>query len=132
MRLGRQTVALEALGVDRARDHAGAGVTTVALAYLVVAAVHARCALGGGMLACRSLGMADPWPLLTAELVDPRPARAAYPRARSSWWRMYAWGIADATSSPVASAPKPDAAPSPAARPRAWCRARCGWSRSSW
>ena len=64
--------------------------------------------IAGGVLVCRSLGMADPWPLLTAELVDPRPERAEYTaRAFFLVW-MYAWGIA---SDVVAkgSAPKPDA-----------------------
>lgn len=108
MGLGRQTVALEALGVDQRAYLWAPAWTTVALAYLVVAAVFALGMIGGGMLVCRALGMADPWPLLTAELVDPRPERAAYTaRAFFLVW-MYAWGIA---SDVVAkgSAPKPDA-----------------------
>jgi ABC-type transporter Mla maintaining outer membrane lipid asymmetry ATPase subunit MlaF/ABC-type transporter Mla maintaining outer membrane lipid asymmetry permease subunit MlaE len=108
MGLGRQTVALEALGVNQRAYLWAPAFTTVALAYLVVAAVFALGMIGGGMLVCRSLGMSDPWPLLTAELVDPRPERAEYTaRAFFLVW-MYAWGIA---SDVVAkgSAPKPDA-----------------------
>ncbi len=108
MGLGRQTVALEALGVDQRAYLWAPAWTTVALAYLVVASVFALGMIGGGMLVCRSLGMSDPWPLLTAELVDPRPERAKYTaRAIFLVW-MYAWGIA---SDVVAkgSAPKPDA-----------------------
>ncbi len=108
MGLGRQTVALEALGVNQRAYLWAPAWTTVALAYLCVAAVFALGTIAGGMLVCRSLGMSDPWPLLTAEIVDPRPERAAYTaRACFLVW-MYAWGIA---SDVVAkgSAPKPDA-----------------------
>lgn len=108
MGLGRQTLALEALGVD-ARAYLWAPAwATVALAYLAVAALFAFGMIAGGVIVCSSLGMSDPWALLSAELLDPRPERAEYTaRAIFLVW-MYAWGIA---SDVVAkgSAPKPDA-----------------------
>ena len=108
MGLGRQTIALEALGVDQRAYLWAPAWTTVALAYLVVAGVFALGMIAGGVLVCRSLGMSEPWELLTAELIAPRPERAKYTaRAIFLVW-MYGWGIA---SDVVAkgSAPKPDA-----------------------
>ncbi len=108
MGLGRQTLALEALGVNQRAYLWAPAWTTVAISYLLVSVIFALGMVAGGMLVCRSLGMSEPWPLLTAELFDPRPERAEYTaRAYFLVW-MYGWGIA---SDVVAkgSAPKPDA-----------------------
>ena len=108
MGLTKQTLALDALGVDRrsylwAPAWLAAGVT-----YLVVAALFALGMIGGGLLVCRSYGVPHAWQLLTADFLDPRPERVRYAlRAGFLVW-MYAWGIA---SDVVAKggAPKPEA-----------------------
>lgn len=108
MGLGRQTLALEALGIDQKAYLWAPAWAALGLAYLAIAAVFALGMILGGYLVCRGLGMPDAWALLTAELVDPRPERAAYSaRAGFLVW-MYAWGIA---SDVVAkgTAPKADA-----------------------
>ena len=108
MGLGRQTLALEALGVDPRAYLWAPAWATLGLAYLAVAAVFALGMIAGGVLVCRGLGVDGGWELLTAELIDPRPERARYTaRAAFLVW-MYGWGIA---SDVVAkgSAAKPDA-----------------------
>lgn len=108
MGLTKQTLALDALGVDHRRYLLAPAWLTVALAYLAVAALFAFGMLCGGLLVCESLGVEDAWPLLTGDLLDPRPERAVYTwRAVFLVW-MYAWGIA---SDVVAKggAPKPEA-----------------------
>lgn len=108
MGLTKQTLALDALGVDHRRYLLAPAWLTVALAYLAVAALFALGMLCGGLLVCQSLGVEDAWPLLTGDLLDPRPERAVYTwRAAFLVW-MYAWGIA---SDVVAKggAPKPEA-----------------------
>ncbi len=108
MGLTKQTLALDALGVDHRRYLLAPAWLTVALAYLAVAALFALGMLCGGWLVCESLGVEDAWPLLTGDLLDPRPERAVYTwRAAFLIW-MYAWGIA---SDVVAKggAPKPEA-----------------------
>lgn len=108
MGLGRQTVALEALGIDQKAYLWAPAWMTLGLAYLAVAAVFALGMITGGWLVCRELGVPDAWALLTADLVEPRPERTVYTgRAALLVW-LYAWGIA---SDVVAkgSAAKPDA-----------------------
>jgi len=108
MGLGRQTLALEALGVNPRAYLWAPAWATLGLAYLAVAAVFALGMIAGGVLVCRSLGVDGGWELLTAELIDPRPERAKYTaRAAFLVW-MYGWGVA---SDVVAkgSAAKPDA-----------------------
>lgn len=108
MGLGRQTLALEALGVDSKAYLWAPAWLTLGLAYLAVAALFALGMIAGGLLVCRGLGMHGGWDLLTAELVDPRPERARFTaRALLLVW-LYAWGIA-ADVVAKGSAPKPDA-----------------------
>lgn len=94
MGLTRQTLALEALGVDRRSYLWGPTWIALGLTYLAVAALFALGMIVGGLLVCRQLGVANPWELLTADLLDPRPERVRYAvRAAFLVW-MYAWGIA--------------------------------------
>jgi len=108
MGLTKQTLALDALGVDR-RSYLWAPAWLAAgLAYLAVAALFALGMIAGGLLVCRSYGVPHAWQLLTADFLDPRPERVRYAlRAGFLVW-MYAWGIA---SDVVAKggAPKPEA-----------------------
>lgn len=108
MNLTKQTLALDALGVDH-RGYLLAPVWLfVALAYLFVAALFALGMLAGGLVVCRSFGVEHAWQLLTGDLLDPRPERAVYAwRAAFLVW-IYGWGIA---SDVVAKggAPKPEA-----------------------
>ncbi len=108
MGLGRQTLALEALGVDSKAYLWAPAWLTLGLAYLAVAALFALGMVAGGLLVCRSLGMHGGWDLLTAEILDPRPERARFTaRAALLVW-LYAWGIA-ADVVAKGSAAKPDA-----------------------
>lgn len=110
MALGRQTLALEALGIDQKAYLWAPAWLALGLSYLVVASVFALGMIVGGYLVCRDLGMTDAWALLTAELVDPRPERAAYSaRAGFLVW-MYGWGIAaDVVAKGTATKPDADA-----------------------
>jgi energy-coupling factor transporter ATP-binding protein EcfA2 len=108
MNLTKQTLAMDALGVDHREYLLAPAWLFVALAYLVVAALFALGMLVGGVLVCRSFGVEHAWQLLTGDLFDPRPERAVYAwRAAFLVW-IYAWGIA---SDVVAKggAPKPEA-----------------------
>ena len=108
MNLTKQTLAMDALGVDHRGYLLAPAWLFVALAYLVVAALFALGMLVGGLLVCRSFGVEHAWQLLTGDLLDPRPERAVYAwRAGFLVW-IYAWGIA---SDVVAKggAPKPEA-----------------------
>mgnify|MGYP000019293177 FL=1 len=110
MALGRQTLALEALGIDQKAYLWAPAWLALGLAYLVIAALFALGMIVGGYLVCRSLGMPDAWALLTADLIDPRPERAIYAaRAGLLVW-MYAWGIAaDVVAKGTAAKPDADA-----------------------
>lgn len=108
MNLTKQTLALDALGVDHRGYLLAPAWLFVALAYLAVAGLFALGMLVGGLLVCRSFGVPHAWQLLTGDLLDPRPERAVYAwRAAFLVW-IYAWGIA---SDVVAKggAPKPEA-----------------------
>jgi ABC-type transporter Mla maintaining outer membrane lipid asymmetry permease subunit MlaE len=108
MGLTKQTLALDALGVDRRGYLWAPAWLACAACYLAVAAVFAAGMLAGGLLVCRGYGVPHAWELLTGDLVDPRPERVAYAwRAAFLVW-IYAWGIA---SDVVAKggAPKPEA-----------------------
>ena len=108
MGLTKQTLALDALGVDRKAYLWAPAWLACAVCYLVVAAVFALGMVAGGLLVCRSYGVEHAWQLLTGALVDPRPERVRYAaRAAFLAW-IYAWGIA---SDVVAKggAPKPEA-----------------------
>jgi ABC-type transporter Mla maintaining outer membrane lipid asymmetry ATPase subunit MlaF/ABC-type transporter Mla maintaining outer membrane lipid asymmetry permease subunit MlaE len=110
MGLTKQTLALDALGVDRRGYLWAPAWLATALAYLAVAALFALGMIAGGLLVCRSYGVADAWGLLTGDLLDPRPERLAYAlRAGFLVW-IYAWGIAsDVVAKGGAAKPEADA-----------------------
>jgi ABC-type transporter Mla maintaining outer membrane lipid asymmetry ATPase subunit MlaF/ABC-type transporter Mla maintaining outer membrane lipid asymmetry permease subunit MlaE len=108
MGLTKQTLALDALGVDRRSYLWAPAWLSAALCYLAVAALFALGMIAGGIFVCRSYGITNSWELLTGDLLDPRPERVRYAvRALFLVW-IYAWGIA---SDVVAKggAPKPEA-----------------------
>lgn len=108
MGLTKQTLALDALGVDRRAYLWAPAWLATAACYLAVAALFALGMIGGGLLVCRAYHVDGAWQLLTGDFVDPRPERLRYAvRAAFLVW-MYAWGIA---SDVVAKggAPKPEA-----------------------
>lgn len=108
MGLTKQTLALDALGVDRRAYLWAPAWLAAALSYLAVAAVFAAGMIVGGLLVYRSYDVPLAWEVLTGDLLDPRPERVQYTvRAAFLVW-IYAWGIA---SDVVAKggAPKPEA-----------------------
>ena len=108
LELGKQGLALEALGVRRRSYLWGPAWWALGLSYLAVAALFAAGMVVGGLLVCRQYGMADSLALLTGDILDPRPERFRYAvRAGFLVW-VYAWGLA---SDVVArgGAGKPDA-----------------------
>ncbi len=108
MGLGRQTLALEALGVDQKAYLWAPAWAALGLAYLAIASLFGLGMIVGGYLVCRDLGMTDAWALLTADVIDPRPERAIYTaRAAFLVW-MYGWGIASDVIAKGSSS-KPDA-----------------------
>ena len=108
MGLTKQTLALDALGVDRKAYLWAPAWLAAGVCYLAVAALFALGMIAGGLLVCRAYGVPHAWELLTGDLLDPRPERMPYAlRAGFLVW-IYAWGIA---SDVVAKggAPKPEA-----------------------
>ncbi|MBA3397887.1 MAG: ATP-binding cassette domain-containing protein [Deltaproteobacteria bacterium] len=108
MSLTKQTLALDALGVDRRAYLWAPAWLTVALSYFAVAALFALGMIAGGYAVCRAYDVPDAWALLTGDIFDPRPERARYlVRALFLVW-IYGWGIA---SDVVAKGggPKPEA-----------------------
>jgi thiamine transport system ATP-binding protein len=108
MGLTKQTLALDALGVDRRAYLWAPAWVIAAVSYLIVACVFALGMIAGGLLVCRAYHVPHAWQLLTGDLLDPRPERVRYAvRALFLAW-IYAWGIA---SDVVAKggAPKPEA-----------------------
>jgi len=94
MDLGKQTLALDALGVSRRSYLFGPAWFAVGACYLVVAALFAAGMVAGGLLLCRQYGMHGGLELLTGDLLDPRPERMRYAvRAGFLVW-IYAWGLA--------------------------------------
>jgi ABC-type transporter Mla maintaining outer membrane lipid asymmetry ATPase subunit MlaF/ABC-type transporter Mla maintaining outer membrane lipid asymmetry permease subunit MlaE len=110
MGLTKQTLALDALGVDRRAYLWAPAWLAAALCYLAVAALFALGMILGGLVVCRAYGVADAWPLLTGDLLDPRPERLPYTlRAGFLVW-IYAWGIAsDVIAKGGAAKPEADA-----------------------
>jgi ABC-type transporter Mla maintaining outer membrane lipid asymmetry ATPase subunit MlaF/ABC-type transporter Mla maintaining outer membrane lipid asymmetry permease subunit MlaE len=110
MGLTRQTLALDALGVDRRAYLWAPAWLAAALCYLAVAALFALGMIAGGLLVCRAHGVPDAWALLTGDLIDPRPERLPYAmRAGFLVW-IYAWGIAsDVVAKGGAAKPEADA-----------------------
>jgi ABC-type transporter Mla maintaining outer membrane lipid asymmetry permease subunit MlaE len=108
MGLTKQTLALDALGVDRRAYLWAPAWLAAALCYLAVAALFALGMIAGGLLVCRTYGVTDAWPLLTGDFLDPRPERLPYAlRAGFLVW-IYAWGIASDVVAKGGAA-KPDA-----------------------
>jgi ABC-type transporter Mla maintaining outer membrane lipid asymmetry ATPase subunit MlaF/ABC-type transporter Mla maintaining outer membrane lipid asymmetry permease subunit MlaE len=108
MGLTRQTLALDALGVDSKAYLWAPAWLACGLAYLATAVLFALGMIAGGLVVCAQYDVAGAWDLLTADLLDPRPERVRYAlRAAFLFW-IYAWGIA---SDVVAKggAPKPEA-----------------------
>jgi ABC-type transporter Mla maintaining outer membrane lipid asymmetry ATPase subunit MlaF/ABC-type transporter Mla maintaining outer membrane lipid asymmetry permease subunit MlaE len=108
MGLTKQTLALDALGVDRRAYLWAPAWLTAALSYFAVAALFALGMIAGGYLVCNAYDVPDPWALLTGDVFDPRPERSRYTlRALFLVW-IYGWGIA---SDVVAKGggPKPEA-----------------------
>ena len=108
LELGKQGLALEALGVSRRSYLWGPAWWALGTSYLAVAALFAAGMVAGGLLVCRQYGMDDSLALLTGDILDPRPERYRYAlRAGFLVW-VYAWGLA---SDVVArgGAGKPDA-----------------------
>ena len=94
MDLGKQTLALDALGVSRRSYLFGPTWFAIGACYVVVAALFAAGMVAGGLLLCRQYGMAGGLELLAGDLVDPRPERMRYAvRAGFLVW-VYAWGLA--------------------------------------
>ncbi len=110
MGLTKQTLALDALGVDRRAYLWAPAWLAAALCYLAVAALFALGMIAGGLLVCRAHGVVDAWALLTGDLLDPRPERVPYTmRAGFLVW-IYAWGIAsDVVAKGGAAKPEADA-----------------------
>ena len=110
MGLTKQTLALDALGVDRKAYLWAPAWLAAALAYLLVAAIFALGMIAGGLLVCRTYGLDHAWELLTGDLLDPRPERLRYAvRAAFLVW-IYAWGIAsDVVAKGGAAKPEADA-----------------------
>ena len=108
MGLTKQTLALDALGVDRKAYLWAPAWIAIAVCYLAVACLFALGMIAGGLLVCRSYGVPHAWELLTGDLFDPRPERIAYAlRAGFLVW-IYAWGIATDVVA-KGGAPKPEA-----------------------
>src|SRR5204862_85239 len=99
MGLTRQTLALDALGVDpRAYLWAPAWLA-LGLGFAVVAALFALGMILGGLLVCRQYDVPHAWELLTADVLDPRPERVrdgAGPGIhRVSWRTEHRGGFVD-------------------------------------
>jgi ABC-type transporter Mla maintaining outer membrane lipid asymmetry ATPase subunit MlaF/ABC-type transporter Mla maintaining outer membrane lipid asymmetry permease subunit MlaE len=110
MGLTKQTLALDALGVDRRSYLWAPAWLATAVCYLAVAGLFALGMVVGGLLVCRHYGIDQPWQLLTGDLLDPRPERVRYAvRAGFLVW-IYAWGIAsDVVAKGGAAKPEADA-----------------------
>jgi ABC-type transporter Mla maintaining outer membrane lipid asymmetry ATPase subunit MlaF/ABC-type transporter Mla maintaining outer membrane lipid asymmetry permease subunit MlaE len=110
MGLTKQTLALDALGIDPRSYLWAPAWLACGLTYLAVAALFALGMIGGGLLVCRSYGVPHAWELLTADVLDPRPERIRYAiRAAFLVW-IYAWGIAsDVVAKGGANKPEADA-----------------------
>jgi len=94
LELGKQGLALEALGVSRKTYLWGPAWWAVGLSYLAVAALFAAGMVTGGLLVCRQYDMTGSFALLTGDILDPRPERFRYAvRAAFLVW-VYAWGLA--------------------------------------
>lgn len=94
MRLSRQVAALEALGIDRRAYLWGPAFWTLVMSYAVVVSVFLLGLLGGGWLLCQVRAIPNGWTVLTRELFDPTPDRAAYVVRAEFLAFAYSFGIA--------------------------------------
>jgi hypothetical protein len=103
MSLTRQTTALEALGISKARYLWVPAWLGLAASYIVLAAVFCLGMLGGGLaylelrvpeLSAGPGGWRFAWELLTADIVDPPPERAVFRVRALGLSCVYALGIA--------------------------------------
>jgi ABC-type transporter Mla maintaining outer membrane lipid asymmetry ATPase subunit MlaF/ABC-type transporter Mla maintaining outer membrane lipid asymmetry permease subunit MlaE len=110
MGLTRQTLALEALGVDRRAYLWAPAWVAIGASYLAVAALFALGMIAGGLVVCAQYDVPHAWELLTGDLLDPRPERMRYAvRAGFLVW-IYGWGIAsDVVAKGGAAKPEADA-----------------------
>ena len=110
MGLTRQTLALDALGVDRRAYLWAPAWLATAVCYLAVAGLFALGMIAGGLVVCHGYGVDQAWQLLTGDLVDPRPERTVYVVRASFLVWIYAWGIAsDVVAKGGAAKPEADA-----------------------
>ena len=94
MGLTRQTLAMDALGVNSRAYLWSPAWLVLGIAYLGTASLFATGMIAGGMVVCSQYGLANAWELLTGDILDPRPERmASAVRAGFLIW-VYAWGIA--------------------------------------
>lgn len=94
MGLTRQTLAMDALGVNSRAYLWSPAWLVLGIAYLCTASLFAGGMIAGGMVVCSQYGVTNAWELLTGDLLDPRPERVASTvRAGFLVW-VYAWGIA--------------------------------------
>src|SRR5688500_5817130 len=75
MGLTKQTLALDALGVDRRSYLWAPAWLAAALCYLAIAALFAAGMIVGGIFVCRAHGITNGWELITGDILDPRPER---------------------------------------------------------
>ena len=110
MGLTKQTLALDALGIDRRAYLWAPAWLAIAVSYAIVAAVFALGMICGGLVVCHTYGVPHAWQLLTGDLLDPRPERLRYAvRAGFLVW-IYAWGLAsDVVAKGGAAKPEADA-----------------------
>ena len=110
MGLTKQTLAMEALGVNSRAYLWAPSWLALGISYLCVAALFALGMICGGLLVCNQYGISGAWELLTADILDPRPERVRYAaRAGFLVW-VYAWGIAsDVIAKGGADKPEADA-----------------------
>lgn len=96
MSLTRQTAALRGLGIAEARYLWLPAVLGLALAYVVLAAVFTGGMVLGGLLYLKLQvpALADPWLVVTADLLDPPAARAPFRARALVLVALYAGGIA--------------------------------------
>lgn len=96
MSLTRQTAALRGLGIAEARYLWLPAVLGLAFAYVVLAAVFTAGMLLGGWIYLKVQVplIADPWPVVSADLFDPPAARAPFRARALVLIGLYAGGIA--------------------------------------
>nr|WP_276604522.1 ATP-binding cassette domain-containing protein [Nannocystis sp. RBIL2] len=96
MSLTRQTAALRGLGIAEARYLWLPAVLGLALAYVVLAGVFTGGMVLGGLLYLKLQvpALADPWLVVTADLLDPPAARAPFRARALVLVALYAGGIA--------------------------------------